>query len=177
VNGIVVSSSLNPKSRSFLLARCAATAWENLDCSVELVDLADRDLPLCDGGSCYEDPGVIALKESVSKAEAIIVAGPIYNFDINAAAKNFLELTGAAWRDKPVAILCAAGGNSSYMAPMSFANSLMLDFRCCVIPRFVFTTGDAFAHNTIVDPDVKLRIEELVTQLTKIAKALAGPLP
>ncbi len=55
-----------------------------------------------------------------------------------------IELAGSAWEDKIVGFLCAAGGMSSYMSVMAYANSLMLDFRCVIIPRFVYATGDIF---------------------------------
>jgi FMN reductase len=38
--------------------------------------------------------------------------------------------------NKVVGFLCAAGGKSSYMSVMRLANSLMLDFRCLIIPHF-----------------------------------------
>ena len=72
----------------------------------------------------------------------MIVAAPVYNYDVSASAKNMIELTGNAWEDKMVGFLCAAGGMSSYMSVMAYANSLMLDFRCVIIPRFVYATGD-----------------------------------
>ena len=68
--------------------------------------------------------------------DAIVVAVPIYVYDTNAAIKNFVDLSGRAWTDKPVGFLCAAGGPSSYMAILGLANSLMLDFRCLIVPRF-----------------------------------------
>ena len=55
-----------------------------------------------------------------------------------------IELTGSSWEDKIVGFLCAAGGTTSYMSVMAYANSLMLDFRCVIIPRFVYATGNAF---------------------------------
>ena len=65
--------------------------------------------------------------------------------------KNMIELTGSAWEDKIVGFLCAAGGHTSYMSVMSYANSLMLDFRCVIIPRFAFATSDAFDGERITD--------------------------
>ena len=77
--------------------------------------------------------------------DGIVVATPIYNYDASAAAKNLVELTGRAWQNKVVGFLCAAGGDGSYMSIMALANSLMLDFRCVIVPRFVYATGGAFA--------------------------------
>jgi FMN reductase len=174
VNGIVISSSLNQNSKSLILARRAAARWRKHDWTSTLVDLAEWELPLCDGGSCYEDPNVIALRAIVAQADAIVVASPIYNFDLNAAAKNFLELTGDGWKEKPVGFLCAAGGRASYMSPMSFANSLMLDYRCVINPRFIYATGKTFDNDTIADPEILARIDDLVAFLTRIAVAIHG---
>ena len=93
---------------------------------------------ICDATKCYEDPQVRELGIRISKSAGIILALPIYNYSVGASAKNLIELTGAAWARKPVSFLCSAGGQSSYMAVMGLANSLMLDFRSYILPRFVY---------------------------------------
>ena len=133
-----------------------------------LIDLRDSPLPLCDGEAAYGHPAVSPLSEMISDARVVIIATPIYNFDASAALKNLIELTGEAWENKVVGFLCAAGGASSYMSVMSLANSLMLDFRCLVIPRFVYVTGGAFTDEELVSEDAKHRIRELAVASTKI---------
>jgi hypothetical protein len=62
------------------------------------------------------------------------------------------------------------------MAIMGLANSLMLDFRCLIVPRFVYATGDDFAEDRqpdmhITSDEIKERIEQLtdaVFQLTRV---------
>jgi NAD(P)H-dependent FMN reductase len=93
---------------------------------------------------------------------------------VSAAAKNMVELTGSAWEDKIVSFLCAAGGMNSYMSVMAFANSLMLDFRSVIIPRFVYATGDAFEGDELKDKKVGKRIEELAAELVRFGQALRG---
>jgi FMN reductase len=83
-----------------------------------------------------------------------------------------IELTGSSWEEKVVGFLCAAGGNSSYMAVMAYANSLMLDFRTVIIPRFVYATGDAFKGDEIVDKKVVSRIEQAADELVRFTQAL-----
>jgi FMN reductase len=83
-----------------------------------------------------------------------------------------VELTGSAWEDKVVGFLCAAGGMGSYMSVMSFANSLMLDFRCLIIPRFVYATGDSFDDDKLIDTKVAKRIEQVVAQLVRVTKGV-----
>jgi len=70
--------------------------------------------------------------------------------------------------------LCAAGGNSSYMAVMAYANSLMLDFRTVIIPRFVYATSDAFKNGQITDKKIIARIEQAADELIRFTQALRG---
>jgi FMN reductase len=58
------------------------------------------------------------------------------------------------------------------MSVMSLANSLMLDFRCIIIPRFVYSTGEAFDGEKVVDPDLEERINDLVIEINRIRLAL-----
>ena len=73
-----------------------------------------------------------------------------------------------------LAFLCAAGGNSSYMAVMAYANSLMLDFRTVIVPRFVYATGDAFDGDKVADKKVVTRIEQVADELIRFTEALRG---
>lgn len=159
---LVISTSLNKGSRSKLLARAAYEILSTKE-PTGWIDLQDYPLPLCDGASAYGDPNVIELAGRIKRAKCILVATPIYNYDVNAALKNLIELTGRAWEEKTVGFLCAAGGKSSYMSVMATANSLMLDFRSIIIPRFVYADGSGFDGDNLA-PEVKARVEELCTQ-------------
>jgi NAD(P)H-dependent FMN reductase len=165
---LIVSASLRSNSRSRILANYLARCYATAGVGAALVDLRDSPLPFCDGETAYAHPEVISLAKAISAARVVIVATPIYNFDVSAALKNLIELTGEAWEDKVVGFLCAAGGASSYMSVMSLASSLMLDFRCLVIPRFVYVTGGAFNHGELASADAKERIRDLATASTRI---------
>ena len=143
-----------------------------MDVSVDWLDLADHSIPLCDGDSTYKNSKVKELREKIQNAKGILFAVPIYNYDVKAAAKNLIELTGDAWTNKVVGFLCAAGGKSSYMSVMGLANSLMLDFRCLIIPRFIYSTSEDFSEGKVTDPQVKDRISELIKELERICTAL-----
>ena len=52
------------------------------------------------------------------------------------------------------------------------ANSLMLDFICVIIPRFVFATSEGFDGDNIIDKKVVRRIETLADELVRFTKAL-----
>jgi len=138
------------------------------------LDISELGLPLCDADACYTQPAALTLNKAIESADGILVATPVYNYDVSAAAKNMVELTGSSWEDKIVGFLCAAGGMSSYMSVMAFANSLMLDFRSVIIPRFVYATGDAFDGDKLNDVTIAKRIKEVADELVRFTKALRG---
>ena len=135
-----------------------------------MIDLRDYELPLHTGNGDCKTPDVLALNERLQTANGAVVAAPIYVYDTNAAVKNFVDLTGRAWSDKPVGFLCAAGGHASYMSILGLANSLMLDFRCLIVPRFVYATGDDFANDR--QPDMTIESEEIKERIGQLADAL-----
>jgi FMN reductase len=171
---LVVSTSGNPESNSRSMGRAAFAHLENAKVDCAWLDLRDLDLPLCDADTCYAQPVTQKLNAAIEAADAILVATPVYNYDVSAAAKNMVELTGSSWEDKIVGFLCAAGGMNSYMSVMAFANSLMLDFRSVIIPRFVYATGNAFDGEKLKDEKVAARIQEVAGELIRFAQALRG---
>ena len=169
---LVVAASLNPDSRSRVLAAAAAARLRDRGEPAELLDLRETPLPVCDGTDSYAHPHAVRAAELVAAADGVLLAAPVYNYDVNAAAKNLVELTGRAWTGKTVGLLLAAGGQGSYMSGLGLANSLMLDFRCHIVPRFVYATGDAFEGNRLGDEEVERRVHQLADETVRVARAL-----
>ena len=140
----------------------------------EFFDLQDNPLPMCDGDECYDLPEVLAFREKVKNADGIIMAIPVYNFNVSSGAKNIVELGGRMLYDKTFGFICAAGAKSSYMSVMSLANSLMIDFRCYIIPKFVYATKHDFENEKITNKDIEERIKELGKELIRVSKALGN---
>lgn len=168
---LVISTSLNKSSRSAILAREAHRLLDSHKQKVEWLDLREIELPQCDGDTCYSHPNVAKVSEMIKNASCILVSVAIYNYDCGSSAKNLVELTGKSWSEKTVGFICAAGGKSSYMSIMSLANSLMLDFRTLIIPRFVYADGSAFQGDQIGDEVITKRLDELVNVAMKLDKA------
>jgi FMN reductase len=141
--------------------------------NVEFFDLQENPLPMCDGDECYDLPEVIDFRSRIDKANGIIMAIPIYNFNVSSGAKNIVELGGKKLYDKNFGFLCAAGGKNSYMSVMGLANSLMIDYRCYIIPKFVYALKKDFDETKVIDADIKERIEELGNEMIRITKALS----
>jgi NAD(P)H-dependent FMN reductase len=169
---LVISTSGNPDSNSRRMGRAAFAHLQKQRVDSNWIDIREMDLPLCDADKCYNMPASKKLAATIENADGILIASPVYNYDVAAATKNMIELTGSAWEDKIVGFLCAAGGHASYMSVMSYANSLMLDFRCVIIPRFAFATSDAFDGERITDKKIAQRIERVADELVRFTKAL-----
>ena len=165
---LIISTSLRPGSRSRIMAKSLENSIDN----VEFFDLQDNPLPMCDGDECYDLPEVLEFREKVKNADGIIMVTPVYNFSVSSGAKNVVELGGSMLYDKIFGFMCAAGGRNGYMSVMSLANSLMLDFRCYIIPKFVYATKHDFEGGKITNSDIKERIKELGTELIRVSKAL-----
>lgn len=176
---LIIATSLNPDSNSLRLARQTQANLNSKGVENELISLRDLPLPLCDGTQeISHHPNAWALRLKVRKATHILFALPIYNYSVNAAAKNVLELLfnwgcwyENEWDDfvvgKTAGLLCAGGGEHSRMAALSFANSLMMECHWWVVPRFVYATGKDFADGEIKNAKIIERINTLIHDLLK----------
>ncbi len=173
MKSLIISCSLHTESKSRRLARALECLWRT-DGDVELatLDLRELALPPCDGGAAYEDPATRELQEAFASADAVVFAVPIYNYDVNAAAKNAIELAGRQLTGKVAGFLCAAGGDHSYMSVMAVANSLMLDFRTVIVPRFVYAGGDDIPESGELSNELRDRLAQFGTEFQRLARAI-----
>lgn len=168
---LLLSTSLNSRSKSHTLALRAEEHLQAEGAETVVIELGELDLPLCGAPGSFEHPQAQQLAERVRQSDGVLIASPVYNYDVNAACKNAIELTGAGWENKAVGFILTAGGQASYMSVMSLANSLMLDFRCVIVPRFVYATGEAFRDGALVDPKIDERLCRLARDVIRLAEA------
>jgi NAD(P)H-dependent FMN reductase len=159
---VIVSTSLNGASKSRLLAQYVSEKLHSKSIDATFVDLRDYQLPLCDGGAVYADPQVKAVSAILSSADAVILTVPIYNYNVSAAAKNLLEVTGYALKGKLVAVITAAGGSRGFMGVLPFVNSMQIDFGAWIVPTFISARETSFADGKIIDSDLCQRLDELL---------------
>ena len=170
---LVISCSLSPASRSALLAEHLGGALAALGGDVETVDLRRLELPFCDGDDDSADPNVRSLARKIAAADSVALAVPVYNYDVGGAARNLVAMTGSAWTEKVVGLIAAAGGERSYMSLMGLANSLMLDFRSVIVPRFLYASRAAFSGGR-PSGEMAARLGTLAADLQRFAAAFQG---
>lgn len=172
MNTLLYACSLSPVSRSVLLANAVRDGLEARGHQTTLIDLRQHPLPMCDGCAATGGEAVATLAAQAEAADAVMLAVPVYNYGVNAACKNLIEWIGRSWSEKPVGFACAAGGRHGYMAVMHTANSLMLDFRCQVCPRYVYATYDDFEDDR-PGPELLERTDLLAADLDFLARTQA----
>lgn len=164
---VVIKASLNPESKSAAFAQYAVEHIKKDDhFAVDYIDLCDVDFSLCDGGAAYSHPDVSKYKQLLENCSGVFIAAPIYNYDVNAALKNFIEMTGQSWKETVVGLSFYAGGERSYMSPLSLINSLILDFRCLILPNYVYVS-DKSAEDKV---DIDLRLNVLLKKLMSLSQ-------
>lgn len=145
---LIISCSLDPQSKSRQLAVEGARRAADRDAVVELIDLRQVQLPAFDNAQAHDHASVTVLKQAILRADAVIIASPVYNWSLGSATKNMVEATGAtgddgrqaAWFDKFVTFFCAGGLPHSYTAYTELASSMTLDFKCILNPYMVYGT-------------------------------------
>jgi NAD(P)H-dependent FMN reductase len=170
-SALVVSTALNPGSKTLTAARIVQWRLETDGFAVDVADLAAESLPQCDGETCYQDKNVKSMVRRVKQAALVVICFPIFNYQPNSAAKNFVEVTGEGWKDKVVSLVANGGDDRSYLASLSLANSLMTDHHCVVVPQFLHLAPAAHdASNAVV---LEGTTAELFEQQMKSATHLA----
>lgn len=173
---LTIGTSLNPESHSQLLAQEAFKYMKTRGEDVELLDLRKIEkLPFCHGLTEVRPPFVMELMEKVKSAHGVLIATPVYDYSMTGGTKNFVEITREGWEDKIVGIVAAAGGVRSYLAPVAIMNSLMLDFRCVIVPSFVHAPGDIFTKEKTIDGDILKRVQEVAQKVIDFTYALKKP--
>ena len=145
IEALVVSTALKPNSKTITAARTVQAYLQQNNVACDLVDLSAEGLPQCDGADCYRDAAVTAMTERVQRSNLIVMCFPVYNYQANSAAKNFIELTNNGWKNKVVSFVANAGGDRSFLAPMSLANSLMVDHQCVIVPHFLYLSPACYS--------------------------------
>src|SRR5699024_10409370 len=177
-------ASLDVNSKSRKLAQLAAKVLESEGHAAPLIDLADVSFPPFDNAAVFESVQFARFHELIDRADGIVLAFPIYNWAPPAQLKSLIEATGAtgdgvntaAWFDKLVTFICAAGLAHSYMATGGIAQSLMLDFKCVINPYTGYFASEDWQSEEqgILLPERETHLHKTLTVHQELANLLRG---
>jgi FMN reductase len=99
------------------------------------------------------------LAKQVKQADNIIIGMGVHCYSVNDSLKILLDACFSAATGKFYGILCAAGGERSYLSTMHLTQICMNEWRMIQLPRIVFATGKDFKEDIISSTDVLERID------------------
>jgi len=148
---------------------------------IEFFDIANADLPFCDG---RDDPGsypepVQRFRAMVRNAQGIIIGTPEYHNSMSGALKNALDLcTVSDFEHKMVGLIGLSGGAISAINAINQLRITMRGLASWVIPHQVSiaNTDPASRKNghDIWDTAIEQRLVKLGSDVTRFAKLMAA---
>lgn len=111
----IIIGSTRPGRVGLPVATWFAEAARQADLfDVEVVDLADIDLPLLDEPHHprlrqYVHDHTLAWSETIDRADAYVFVIPEYNYGFNAATKNAIDYLHEEWKNKPFGCVSYGG--------------------------------------------------------------------
>ncbi|PZF62853.1 NAD(P)H-dependent oxidoreductase [Curtobacterium sp. MCPF17_047] len=176
----VFSCSLDPASVSRRLADQTADAITRRGHRATVIDLAALSLSPFDNDRVFDSDAFGEVHRIIDEADGVVLAFPIYNWSPSSTVKSLIESTGAtgagrraAWFDKVVTFVCAAGLPHSTMATGPLAQSLMLDFKCIVNPYTAYFSERDWEGDQL-RPDRADRLDKTMSVHVELAQLLQG---
>ena len=170
MNTLILSSSLAVNSRSYLL--CKAVEQELLDKGDNIIFVDAREIPMQPTHKGLTDK-METLTKQVEEADNIIFGMGVHCYSINDSLKILLDACFGKATGKFFGILCAAGGERSYLSTMHLTQICMNEWRMMQLPRIVYATGKDFTEDNISSTEVLERIELFSEEFHTIGNKLA----
>jgi len=120
--GIIVGSN-RPTRVCRKVAEWAMKAMEHESLTLELIDLAEVNLPFLDEPEIpahhhYQKAHTEAWSQTISQYDGFALVFPQYNWGYPAVLKNAMDFLYDEWSHKPVSILCY-GGHGGFQATLA----------------------------------------------------------
>ena len=141
---------------------------------VAAFDLSDIPLYNQDVEDAGEPASVVAFKQAIAGADALLVATPEYNHGVPGVLKNALDWASrprvtSPLRDKPVAVVGASPGTGSTARAQAQLRETFVFTGACVMPLPELLVGGAGEHfdrdGNLTDPAVRASLVDLVEAL------------
>lgn len=161
----VIVGSTRPGRVTPKVAEWAAAAARNVEgVEVSIVDLADYQMPLFDeaGSPQYNPerkPSEVVKKwlDTLSEADAYIIATPEYNRSTSGVLKNALDYVDFQLTKKPV--LLVGHGTTGGAQAVDHLRSIIPQLKAVTVPAVVYVMGHATAalneSGELTDEDIK----------------------
>jgi len=152
---LILSSSLSKNSRSYLLCKAVKEELIAKGNKITFVDAMNIPMQPVHRG---RTPEMETLAKQVDEADNIIIGMGVHCYSVNDSLKILLDACFGKATGKFYGVLCAAGGERSYLSTMQLTQICMNEWRMMQLPRIVYATGKDFKEDIIVSSEVLERI-------------------
>ncbi len=169
---LIIQGSLNPKSKTAIVAKVAEKilqGLDNIDC--ETLDLRSFDMQFCDGRKLqdYNSDMQKAFK-MVDGADGMIIGMPVYCYSVSGPLKNFIDIIASAMENKPAGILCTAGSSMSYLASSDLTKILAYESHVLSVQPVVCSSYEDFKDGNLESEKVSEKLNAMIDALLGLVK-------
>jgi FMN reductase len=166
---VIISSSLSKNSKSFILGNEVNQKLKDLGFRSEVIDARSISL---NAYHLTQSKELDDLSDKISKADNLIIAMGVHNFSINDSLKIILDTCFKDVEGKFFGILCAAGGEKSYLSTMHLTQICMNEWRMIQLPRIIYATKKDFENNKLTSKNIKERIDVFCNEFIEIGQKI-----
>lgn len=166
---LILSSSLSKKSRSLILCKKVSKTLSKKGVFCTIADA--RKIPIHPTHSKLT-PEMERLANQIKEADNIIIGMGVHCYSLSDSLKILLDTCFLKANEKFYGVLCAAGGERSYLSTMHLTQICMNEWRMIQLPRIVYATTKDFKENEISSKELLDRIKIFTEEFYLIGKKL-----
>lgn len=171
---VAICGSLNPNSKTRMALNITLAGAREVGAETQLIDLRDYELIFCDGSDDSNYPtDVFKLRESVQKAQGIILGTPEYHGGYSGVLKNALDLMGFnEFQGKVLGLVGVSGGATGAINSLNGLRTVGRALRAWVIPNQV-SIPQAWQlfddSGRLKDKGIEARLQEIGREVARFA--------
>ncbi|MBN3522805.1 NADPH-dependent FMN reductase [Paenibacillus apiarius] len=139
---VLIAGSNRSEATSTKLVRYMAAQLEVKGHEAIVIDLYQSQLPLYCPDSNEDNANVIRLKESVSSADAIVLATPEYHGSISGVLKNALDYLSFEHVNNKVVLSVSSAGGAVGVSSLTHLQTMVRNLHGINCPEWVSIGGD-----------------------------------
>lgn len=180
---MLVGAATPPGRLAAAIATTAEAARSGGDVAVEILNLAETPIDICDGRPLESyGEGTREAVVRIAAAAAVLIGAPVYRASYPGVLKNLLDIVPVeALQNKPVGIVAMGGSPHHYLAVDTQLRQVLAWFGALVAPTSVYVTGGDFRDGELTSETARKELVALTDTLMTLARRLdpasLGPMP
>ena len=162
---LIISSSLSSSSRSFHLCKEVYNKLRNDNIDAKIIDAREIELlPY----HMERTKSMEGLRKEIRICDNIIIGMGVHCYSVNDGLKIILDNCFEGAIGKFFGIICAAGGEKSYLSTMHLTQICMNEWRMIQLPRILYATKNDFKEDGALDKNVHDRLYQFCSECMEI---------